>query len=249
MAATLNGETELATRTAVADIQTDTTAIKAVTDLLPNDGALTDIGTDTARLTAVRAAILTDWIDGGRLDLILDAVLAAVAVIDGYHDVPSPDSVANAQMRDVLGIKTDTHDGNSAYALLHKLDEHIHTVQLVYPTLADGVALATEAGDWALGTITEIVPANAITSDFDIHEIVVEAANTADKTYELHLFSGAGDTLIGKVRFAAGAVRGGVPNVNEQMPIIAANSRIRGRLAIQDGGSKTATISVRYHTY
>ncbi len=52
-------------------------AIQTVIALLPNGGALTTIGTDTARLTAVRAAILTDWIDGGRLDLILDATLAA----------------------------------------------------------------------------------------------------------------------------------------------------------------------------
>jgi hypothetical protein len=50
--------------------------IKAVTDLLPDAGALTTIGTDTARLTAARAAVLTDLIDGGRLDLILDAILA-----------------------------------------------------------------------------------------------------------------------------------------------------------------------------
>ena len=43
---------------------------------LPDSGALTTIGTDTARLTAVRAAVLTDWINGERLDLILDAILA-----------------------------------------------------------------------------------------------------------------------------------------------------------------------------
>lgn len=51
-------------------------AIKAVTDLLPDSGALSTIGTDTARLTAVRAAVLTDWIDAGRLDVLLDAIKA-----------------------------------------------------------------------------------------------------------------------------------------------------------------------------
>jgi hypothetical protein len=50
--------------------------IKAVTDALPDAGALTTIGTDTARLTAARAGALTDWINGGRLDLLLDAVKA-----------------------------------------------------------------------------------------------------------------------------------------------------------------------------
>lgn len=39
-----------------------------------DDGTLNTIATDAARLTAVRAAILTDWIDGGRLDVLLDAI-------------------------------------------------------------------------------------------------------------------------------------------------------------------------------
>jgi len=55
-------------------IDTVVDAIKAVTDLLPDAGALTTIGADTARLTAARAAVLTDWINGGRLDLLLDAI-------------------------------------------------------------------------------------------------------------------------------------------------------------------------------
>jgi hypothetical protein len=55
-------------------LDTEIAAIKAVTDNLPDSGALTTIGTDTARLTAARAAVLTDWIDGGRLDLLLDAI-------------------------------------------------------------------------------------------------------------------------------------------------------------------------------
>lgn len=55
-------------------IDTEIAAIKAVTDLLPDAGALTTIGTDTARLTAARAAVLTDLIDGGRLDLLIDAI-------------------------------------------------------------------------------------------------------------------------------------------------------------------------------
>jgi hypothetical protein len=60
--------------TGFAAIDTVVDAIKAVTDNLPDSGALTTISTDTARLTAARAAVLTDWIDGGRLDTILDAV-------------------------------------------------------------------------------------------------------------------------------------------------------------------------------
>lgn len=165
------------------------------------------------------------------------------------HDVPTADSAVNVLMRDAIGNKNDTHDGTSISAFAHTTDEHFHHAQMVYPTLADGVSLATAAGDWALGAITEIVPASAIGSDFDIHEVIIEDANTQDKTYELVLYAGAGDTEIGRTRFAVGAIKGGVPNATMQTPIIAADSRIRAQLAIQDGGSKTAVVSIRYHVY
>lgn len=68
-----------ATRTLTAGTKdSEIDAIKTVTDNLPDSGALTTIGADTARLTAARAATLTDWINGGRLDLLLDALLANV---------------------------------------------------------------------------------------------------------------------------------------------------------------------------
>ena len=37
-----------------------------------------------------------------------DTVYAAIVVLDGYMDVPAADAIANAQMRDVIGNKTDT---------------------------------------------------------------------------------------------------------------------------------------------
>lgn len=42
------------------------------------------------------------------------AVAAAVAVIDGLHDVPTANAVTNLYMRDVVGIKTDTAVGTVA---------------------------------------------------------------------------------------------------------------------------------------
>ena len=60
--------------TIIGYVDTDVAAIKTVTDQLPDAGALTTIAADAARLTAVRAAVLTDWIDGNRLDVLLDAV-------------------------------------------------------------------------------------------------------------------------------------------------------------------------------
>ncbi len=48
------------------------------------------------------------------------ALLATVAkqdVIDGYHDVPIEDAVTDAQMRDVVGKKTDTVAGTSIVSI------------------------------------------------------------------------------------------------------------------------------------
>jgi len=135
------------------------------------------------------------------------------------------------------------------YDYVHILAEHVHSQQYVYPTLADAVSLTTAAGDWAQGTLTEIVPASTITSPFDIHEIIVETVNTADKTYQLDLYHGASDTFAGSVRFRADSVRGGSGSLTIMTPIIPANDKLTAKLSIQDGGSKTASISVRYHTY
>ncbi len=148
-----------------------------------------------------------------------------------------------------VGDNDDNHDGASLFGRLRELIEHVHTAQKVYPTLADGVTLTTAAGDWALGTITEIIPADTITTEFDIHKVLVEDVNTQDKTYELVLYYGAGDIECVRVRFAATSNKGGVPAQFAMTPLIPANSRIRGQLAIEDGASKTIKFSLRYHEY
>ena len=148
-----------------------------------------------------------------------------------------------------VGNNDDGHNGTTLFGRHQQEIEHIHSAQKVYPTLADGVTLATAAGDWALGTITEIVPINTITAEYDIHEICVEDVDTKDKTYELVLYYGGGDTECGRTRFSSSTNKGGVPNGDFQDVLIPANSRIRGQLAIEDGGSKTAKISLRYHEY
>jgi len=55
--------------------------------------------------------------------------------------VPLADSTNNNTMSEVVGNKTDTHDGDSIYAKVKRLDEHIHTAAYAYPTLAAGVTV------------------------------------------------------------------------------------------------------------
>lgn len=127
-----------AVKTAIEAAGSHLALIKAVTDLLPNSGALTDIDTGVnnleARLTAVRAGYLdelaaanipadidtlltrlsaanaqaiADWINGGRLDLILDELTIQgdinEAAIGALNDI----SVAN-----IIGVEVD-NDGTA----------------------------------------------------------------------------------------------------------------------------------------
>jgi len=59
--------------TAVPDAVADAAGGLAISDVGGVD--LDAVAADAARLTAVRAAVLTDLIDGGRLDLLIDAIL------------------------------------------------------------------------------------------------------------------------------------------------------------------------------
>lgn len=125
------------------------------------------------------------------------------------------------------------------------LEEHNHSTAECYPTLANGVTVTTAAGAWTLGNFVEIVPVNTITEDFDIHHINVEAVS-ADDCYEVVLY--AETTEIGRVR---GYVKdqSSHPVWEFQDVIIAANSQIQAKLASQNGGAETMTISIHYHTY
>lgn len=161
--------------------------------------------------------------------------------------VPTTDDTVNAFMNDVIGNKNDGHTGDSLYANLKEVLEHIHTASKVYPTLADGVQIDTDAAVWTLGAFATIVPADTITNDFDIHHISIEDIS-ADSVYELVLYCGPTDTECGRVRFTRTTLTEAVLNIPMLTPIIPANSRIRAKLA-SSTGNDDASITIFYHEY
>jgi len=161
--------------------------------------------------------------------------------------VPSADSSDNETIRDVVGNKNDGHNGDSIYAGVEILQDHVHHASLVYPTLANGVTV-TEGAAWTLGAFAQIVPASTIGDAFDIHHISIENIS-ANGVYELVLYYGAGNTECGRVRFVQNAVQDTVMNIPMQTPIIPADSRIQAKVASAAGGVKTVDISLFYHTY
>lgn len=202
--------------------------VKAKTDNLP---------TDPADQSQVESAITTAH----------TTTDSKIDVIDGYHDVPTADSADNAQMRDVIGNKTDTHDGNSIRALTHTLEEHIHKDSKCYPTGANPVTVTCgDSNPWVLGAFVEIVPANAIASDFDIHFINAESIS-ANGSYELVIYAVA--TEIGRLRFARSTNQVRANGLPFQCEIQPANTQIRAKIMSSTGVANTADISIFYHIY
>jgi hypothetical protein len=143
-----------------------------------------------------------------------------------------------------VGSRSDGHDSDSLYGLVKSLSEHAHSPSKVYPTLANGVTLTAGAA-WTLGALVEIVPINTITSDFDIHHISIEGLSAVE-VYEIVLY--AATVEIGRVRVTKAAQLEGTQDIDFQTDLIAANTQIQASVATE-GGSDTATISIKYHTY
>ena len=96
----------LATAANLATVDTVVDAIRAVTDLLPDAGALTDLAT----ILADTGELQTDWVNGGRLDLLIDAIKAVTDLL--------PNSGA---LSDLASILTDTAQIGAAGAGLTDL--------------------------------------------------------------------------------------------------------------------------------
>jgi hypothetical protein len=114
----------------------------------------------------------------------------------------------------------------------------------------DGIVITGGADAWALGNFAEVIPAGAITSEYDIHYVVFEGASATD-IYELVLYQGAlgAESEIGRIRVDRESAQSGVSNAPIQIPALAANTRISAKVASKSGGNDTVTISVYYHLY
>lgn len=164
--------------------------------------------------------------------------------------VPTQNSANNVSIRDVIGNKTDTHDGDSIYAFVETALDHVHNQARVYPTQAAGVTVAAAGAAWTLTNnfTNQVVPASTITSDFDIHYISIENLS-ANAVYELVLYNMTDGIEIGRCRFTKNAAQDGTMNVPMQTPIQDGNDKIGARLASSTAVEDTVTFSIFYHIY
>lgn len=163
------------------------------------------------------------------------------------HTLPGINSAENIDLADTVGQKGDTHNGNSNHAILHKVNEHLHSIPFNYPTLADGVTVTGHANVWTLGEFIEIIPINTITDDFDIHWISISNISAND-TFELYLYNAT--TLIEMCpEFSRVTGVGTIVAFASLMPMQPANSQIQAKLASKAGGSKTIDVKLNGHPY
>ena len=116
--------------------------------------------------------------------------------------------------------------------------------------MANGIVVTGGTNPWALGVNREIIPANTITTMYDIHYVVFEEASVAD-TYEFVLYSGlSGEEVeVGRVRTVKDSNQSGPVRVPIQIPAQLANKRLSAKVASKSGGGDTVTISLMYHSY
>ena len=156
----------------------------------------------------------------------------------------------SSAQRSVIGTTSDDHTYGTLFGKIDQLEEHIHSVGRVIPTLANGITVSSCVAAWTLGAKVSL-GTSVIASDFDFHYLNVESASDAD-THEMHIFAGAttvAGSLIGQARFTVtvGAdKRNALPLVT---PLQSANQKTFARLANLAGAASTAVINLKYHTY
>ncbi|MEY2669780.1 MAG: hypothetical protein RLZZ577_96 [Bacteroidota bacterium] len=148
-----------------------------------------------------------------------------------------------------VGIRSDMANDETLLGYLNSLYQHVHNQAKVYPTLADGILVQGGSGAWQLGNFVQIIPANQITTPFDIHYINFEGASATD-TYEFVLYKGLlGEEIeIGRIRTDRESATSGITNVPIQIPAQLENTRISCKLASKSGNDNV-TVSVYYHIY
>lgn len=164
--------------------------------------------------------------------------------------VTSSGGTDNIFINDIIGNRNDIHTNDNLYARAHTQYEHTHSVSHYYPSLASNVTLTAGASSFSLGSITTIVPANTITSDFDIHFIHLTNASAAGN-YVIRLYQGStgAETQIGEVRVTQAVGLANLAPLPVMTPLINANTRISGAIATSTSGAATIDIALNYHTY
>jgi hypothetical protein len=140
---------------------------------------------------------------------------------------------------------------NTIMAFLQTGYYHVHGASFIYPDKADPVLLTSSAAAWSeTGTIVEVIPANAIKKDFDLHwcsvwDISVNLYGVID------IFAGleGAVTKIGAVDVGRTANFSRESAMPVQIPQQPANTRISCRFSDSTVGERTCRVKFYGHVY
>ena len=127
-----------------------------------------------------------------------------------------------------------------------QLDEAYYELQnerYVYPTLAAGATVVSANADWTYGAYATVVPENTIANKFHIVAVSVESCDE-NAIYQLELYKYPEDETVTAVRFAVAGGFFGNQVYAVGSKEVAANSRVRARLASSNGTAAVATITI-----
>jgi len=230
-----------------AKVALDSTVAKAATVALDATVA------KAADLATLDAKVALDSTVAKAATVALDATVAKAA----DHAVPAANSDANILIRDVIGNKTDLNvvpfaDGdNSIMAHLQTGYYHVHGASFIYPDKAVPITLTSAIASWAeTGAIVEIIPANGIIKNFDLHWCSIsDISATLDGVIDIFAGPALSEVKIGSVDVVRTANFSRENAMPVQVPQQPANTRISARFTDSTASSRTVRIKLYGHVY
>jgi hypothetical protein len=142
-------------------------------------------------------------------------------------------------------------NGESVMAFLATGYYHVHGASFIYPKYVDPILLTSAGAAWATtGDLVEVIPANAITKDFDLHW-----ASISDISVALYgiidIYAGPieAPVLIGSVDVSRTANFSRENAVPVQIPQQPANTRISCKFSDSTTSVRTVRVKFYGHVY
>jgi len=161
--------------------------------------------------------------------------------------VPPINNTFNTFINQLIGNRNDYNHSETIFGFLRDMWEEQHSVQLIYPELAQGILITSHLDAYTLGDFAEIVPANAITQGFHIHHIHL-IAPSANGDYEIRLYQET--TLIGEATFSRTDKKDDIEGLDIFSSHCNPNSQIQARLASSNAAQQdTVRLKIWYHPH
>ncbi len=161
--------------------------------------------------------------------------------------VPLPNNFQNKLINQLIGNRNDVNSAETIFGFLQDMWEELHSSQLVYPSLAQGVLITSHSNAYTLGNFIEVIPVNTITNEFHIHHLHLLSPN-ANGDYEIRLYQGT--TLIGEATFSRTDKKDDVEGLEIYTSHCEANAQIQARLSSSNAAQQdTVRLKVWYHLH